>query len=190
MGRLAELAGGEAPKAPVPADLEGWLTERLKPILNRLAALERQPAAEPEPPARFDPLADLADAEPAPGEPDWALVKRHFRRYGDPAKTAAKYGLNAPRAERPRQKGGVGGMIEIVRYRRSRHWAVYVDGELLVVAVYRKGAQAVADLILQPAHRKGGGPCRVARPAARSRPPASSRPALRISWGRRARWRR
>ena len=93
-GRLAELAGGEAPKAPVPADVERLLTERLQPILNRLAALERQPAPEPEQPARFDPLAELADAPPVPGEPDWALVKRHFRRYGDPAKTAAKYGLN------------------------------------------------------------------------------------------------
>ena len=39
-------------------------------------------------------------------------------------------------------------MIEVARYRRSRHWAVYVDGQLLVVAVYRKGAQAVADLII------------------------------------------
>ena len=27
-------------------------------------------------------------------EPDWFLVKRHFRRYRDPAKTAAKYGIN------------------------------------------------------------------------------------------------
>ncbi len=93
-GRLAELAGGAPVQAPVPADVERLLTERLQPILNRLAALERLPAAEPEPeqPARFDPLAELAD--PAPGEPDWNLVKRHFRRYGDPAKTAAKYGLN------------------------------------------------------------------------------------------------
>jgi len=91
-GRIAELAGGDAPKAPVPADIERLLTERLQPILNRLAALERLPAPEPEQPARFDPLAELAD--PAPGEPNWNLVKRHFRRYGDPAKTAAKYGLN------------------------------------------------------------------------------------------------
>ena len=95
-GRLTELAGGAPVHAPVPADVDRLLTERLQPILNRLAALERLPdtAPEPEPPARFDPLADLADSEPAPGEPDWALVKRHFRRYGDPAKTAAKYGLN------------------------------------------------------------------------------------------------
>ena len=92
--RIAEIGGGAPVQAPVPADIDRLLTERLQPILNRLAALERPPAPEPEQPARFDPLAELADAPPVPGEPDWALVKRHFRRYGDPAKTAAKYGLN------------------------------------------------------------------------------------------------
>ena len=39
--------------------------------------------------------------------------------------------------------------IKITRYRRSRHWAVYVDGHLLAVTVYRKGAEAVADMILR-----------------------------------------
>ena len=34
-------------------------------------------------------------------------------------------------------------MIEI----RTRHWAVYADGELLAVAVYRKGADAIADML-------------------------------------------
>ena len=39
--------------------------------------------------------------------------------------------------------------IEVTRYRKrdgllSRHWAVFVDGELLVVTLYRKGAEAVA----------------------------------------------
>ena len=94
--RIAEIGGGAPVQAPVPADVDRLLTERLQPILNRLAELERLPAAPPEPeqPGRFDPLADLVDAPPVPGEPDWALVKRHFRRYGDPAKTAAKYGLN------------------------------------------------------------------------------------------------
>ena len=38
-------------------------------------------------------------------------------------------------------------MIEIRRYRHTRHWAVYVDGELLAVVVYRKGAEAVANKI-------------------------------------------
>lgn len=39
-------------------------------------------------------------------------------------------------------------MIEVRKYRHTRFWAVYVDGELLAVVVYRKGAQAIADLIL------------------------------------------
>lgn len=43
-------------------------------------------------------------------------------------------------------------MIEVKPYHKSdgyrtRHWAVYVDGELLAVVLYRKGAQAIADLI-------------------------------------------
>jgi hypothetical protein len=44
-------------------------------------------------------------------------------------------------------------MIEVKRYRKpdgypSRYWAVYVDGELLAVVLYRKGAMAIADIIL------------------------------------------
>ena len=40
--------------------------------------------------------------------------------------------------------------VEVRRYRKddgfpTRHWAVYVDGELLAVTLYRKGAEAVAD---------------------------------------------
>ena len=38
-------------------------------------------------------------------------------------------------------------MIEIRKYRHTRHWAVYVDGELLAVVVYRKGAEAIADML-------------------------------------------
>ncbi len=38
-------------------------------------------------------------------------------------------------------------MIEIRKYRQTRFWAVYVDGELLAVTVYRKGAEAIAALI-------------------------------------------
>lgn len=87
--RIAELAGGAPLQAPVSADVEALVMDRLKPILRRLAALEQTPA-EPERPTRFDPLAVLPDA---PG-PDWNLVKRHLRRYGDPRKTAEKYGLN------------------------------------------------------------------------------------------------
>ena len=63
--------------------------ERLKPILRRLATLEQTPE-EPAPITRFDPLAALT--EPAT-EPNWNLVKRHFRRYGNPEATAAKYGI-------------------------------------------------------------------------------------------------
>ncbi len=37
--------------------------------------------------------------------------------------------------------------IEIRRYRESRFWGVFLDGELLAVTVYRKGATAVADAI-------------------------------------------
>ncbi|MEX1114763.1 MAG: hypothetical protein WEB53_05910 [Akkermansiaceae bacterium] len=88
--RIAELAGGAPIQTPVPADVDAMVMERLGPILRRLAALERTPD-QPERPTRFDPLAILPDTPP---EPNWELVKRHFRRYGDPAKTAAKYGLN------------------------------------------------------------------------------------------------
>ena len=88
--RIAELAGGAPIQTPVPADVEALVMDRLKPILHRLAVLEQTPD-EPERPTRFDPLAALP--EPAT-EPDWNLVRRHFRRYGDPRKTAEKYGLN------------------------------------------------------------------------------------------------
>ena len=42
--------------------------------------------------------------------------------------------------------------LEVKRYRKpdgyvTRFWAVYVGGELLAVTVYRKGAEAIADLI-------------------------------------------
>ena len=84
--------------APIPADVEALVMERLKPILGRLARLE-QTQEEPFAVPRFDPLADL----PAPPtEPDWNLVKRHFRRYGNPEATAAKYGIGDPRTESPR----------------------------------------------------------------------------------------
>jgi hypothetical protein len=37
--------------------------------------------------------------------------------------------------------------IVVERYRDSRFFAVYVNGELLCVTVYRKGAEAVATLL-------------------------------------------
>jgi hypothetical protein len=39
--------------------------------------------------------------------------------------------------------------IEITRY-GARHWAVFVDGQLLCVTVYRKGALAVRAALRQP----------------------------------------
>lgn len=88
--RIAELADGVPIQVPVSADVESLLMDRLQPILRRLASLERLPD-ELERPTRFDPLAVLPDTH---AEPDWLLVKRHFRRYRDPLKTAQKYGLN------------------------------------------------------------------------------------------------
>ena len=42
--------------------------------------------------------------------------------------------------------------VEVARYRKrngwpTRHWAVFVDGDLLAVTLYRKGALAVAGAI-------------------------------------------
>ena len=36
--------------------------------------------------------------------------------------------------------------IEITRY-GNRNWAVWLNGELLAVTVYKKGAQAIAHLV-------------------------------------------
>ena len=63
--------------------------ERLRPILRRLAELEQSPQ-QAQQTTRFDPLAILPERT---DEPDWNLVKRHYCRYGDPQKTAEKYGL-------------------------------------------------------------------------------------------------
>jgi hypothetical protein len=51
----------------------------------------------------------------------------------------------------------MGVMIEIRKYRHTRFWAVYVDGELLAVVVYRKGARAVADMIRRMRFSKEAG---------------------------------
>ena len=87
--RIAELAGGAPLQTPVPADVEALVMERLKPILRRLAELEQTPE-QPQRPTRFDSLAMIPSTAT---EPDWNLVKRHYRRYADPRKTAQKYGL-------------------------------------------------------------------------------------------------
>ena len=41
---------------------------------------------------------------------------------------------------------GLNGRIEIQKY-GLRNWAVYIDGELLCVTVYLKGAEAVKDML-------------------------------------------
>ena len=38
--------------------------------------------------------------------------------------------------------------LRIERYRDSRFWAVYLDGELLTVTVYKKGAHSVCLALL------------------------------------------
>ena len=45
-------------------------------------------------------------------------------------------------------------MIQIRKYRRTRFWAVYMDGSLLAVVVYRKGAEAIAAMIASAAGRE------------------------------------
>lgn len=45
--------------------------------------------------------------------------------------------------------------VEVKKYSKpdgymTRFWAVYVEGDLLVVTVYRKGAEAVAKAITSP----------------------------------------
>ena len=47
-------------------------------------------------------------------------------------------------------------MVEVTRY-GSRHWAVWLDGELVVVALYRKGAATVAEKLRELVTLKGGG---------------------------------
>ena len=45
-------------------------------------------------------------------------------------------------------------MIEVRKYRHTRFWAVYADGELLAVVIYRKGARAIVDMLLKTQVRK------------------------------------
>ncbi len=46
-------------------------------------------------------------------------------------------------------------MVEVTRY-GSRNWAVWLDGELVVVALYRKGAATVAGKLRELVALKGG----------------------------------
>ena len=44
--------------------------------------------------------------------------------------------------------------IEIAKY-GSRHWAVFIDGRLLCVTMYKKGALAVRDALLDLSSQAG-----------------------------------
>ena len=46
-------------------------------------------------------------------------------------------------------------MVTVTRY-GTRHWAVWLDGEV-VVALYRKGAATVAEKLRELVSLKGGG---------------------------------
>ena len=53
-------------------------------------------------------------------------------------------------------------MIEVKRYQKpdgyaTRYWGVYVDGELLAVVLYRKGAMAIVDMLMHGRYRKEAG---------------------------------
>ena len=89
--RIAELADGAPIQTSLPPELEELVMERLKPILGHLATLDKTPEVPAAPSSQFDPLVDLPVSTT---EPDWNLVKRHFRRYGDPSKTAFKYAIS------------------------------------------------------------------------------------------------
>ena len=39
--------------------------------------------------------------------------------------------------------------VSIQRWKSSRFWAVFVDGELLALAVYKKGAMAIRERLLR-----------------------------------------
>lgn len=88
--RIAELAGGDSLDIILPDDMKEAVMERLTPILRRLATLD-QTAEGPVAIPQFDPVVELPATS---AEPNWALVKRHFRRYGNAEATAAKYGLD------------------------------------------------------------------------------------------------
>lgn len=47
-------------------------------------------------------------------------------------------------------------MITVTRY-GMRHWAVWLDGELVVVALYKRGAATVAEKLRELVNLKGGG---------------------------------
>jgi len=40
-------------------------------------------------------------------------------------------------------------MIRIEKYKNTSNWAVWIDDKLVAVVCYKKGAQAIKDLIMQ-----------------------------------------
>jgi hypothetical protein len=40
-------------------------------------------------------------------------------------------------------------MIKIEKYKNTRNWALWIDEKLVAVVCYKKGAQAIKDLITQ-----------------------------------------
>jgi hypothetical protein len=44
-------------------------------------------------------------------------------------------------------------MIQVSPYNRTRYWAVYLNGELLAVTVYKKGAFAIAEALARHGYR-------------------------------------
>jgi len=72
------------------------------------------------------------------------ITRQEWLRIGQGAgwrPRTASYGIESGQAD-----------IEVERY-GNRNWAVYVNGELLCVCLYRKGAQAVAKLVEEMAGR-------------------------------------
>jgi hypothetical protein len=55
---------------------------------------------------------------------------------------------DSAQADGPPQREAQTNDIRVNRYGETRYWGVWVDGELLVVTVYKKGAMAVRDRLL------------------------------------------
>jgi hypothetical protein len=63
--------------------------------------------------------------------------------------TYSAHGLSTP-SQKSFDQEAIAMQITVTRY-GARHWAVYLDGQLLAVTVYKKGALAVQDALC-PAH--------------------------------------
>ena len=58
-------------------------------------------------------------------------------------------------------------MIKIEKYKNTRNWAVWIDKKLLAVVCYKKGAQAIKDLITHGETSRRPGPPNQNRPKQR-----------------------